>query len=126
MKIKRFNELNHYKETYWTRLIDNKDVTITISDIEKYLQKVKPINILVNDIKNMSIHKDKKDKETLKRVNQSDNKYPIIISKSEGKYTMILDGHHRLQKAINNNYEYISAKILDLNNAPREYKIMFT
>jgi hypothetical protein len=32
---------------------------------------------------------------------------------------MILDGHHRLLKAINNNIETIKARVLDLSTAPK-------
>jgi len=42
-----------------------------------------------------------------------------------GRYTMILDGHHRLQKLINNKIKNISAYVLDLNDAPLEYQVMF-
>ena len=38
---------------------------------------------------------------------------------------MILDGHHRLQKAINTKQKNIKAKVLDLKTAPEKYKIMF-
>jgi ParB-like chromosome segregation protein Spo0J len=38
---------------------------------------------------------------------------------------MILDGHHRLLKAINNNIETIKARVLDLSTAPKLYQSMF-
>ena len=96
--------------------------------LEKYLESVKSpvINIPVIYIKEMCIHTDKKDEKTNKRSESSDLLFPIIISKNtDGEYSMILDGHHRLKKAIDRNEEYIKARILDLKNAPREYKIMF-
>lgn len=125
--MKHLKLFENYKETSWTMTINGESVTITISDVEKYLKDndVKPIDILVDEIKEMSIHKDKTDKTTLDRVNISETKYPIIIAEYNGKYTMILDGHHRLQKLINNKSKYISAYVLDLNKAPHEYQVMF-
>jgi len=38
---------------------------------------------------------------------------------------MIIDGHHRLKKAIDNEVKNIKAKILDLKKAPSIYKKMF-
>jgi hypothetical protein len=121
------NEVNNYEETSWSRTIDGELVTIKISEIEKYLEYFPIIEIPVSEIKDMCVHKDKKDEETIKRVESADLKYPIIISKDlKGEYNMILDGHHRLQKAINNNVEKIKAKVLDLKQAERIYQIMFT
>jgi ParB-like chromosome segregation protein Spo0J len=124
--LKLFEEYNNYKETSWTDKIDGVDITIKISEIEDYLKDETVIKILINDIKHMCIHKDKKDEETKKRVESSDLNFPIIISKNiNGIYNMILDGHHRLQKAINLKEKYIKAKVLDLKTAPKKYQIMF-
>jgi hypothetical protein len=124
--LKLFLEYNNYKETLWTDKINGKDVTIKISEIEDYLKDEPVIEILVDNIKDMSIHKDKKDEETKKRVESSDLNYPIIITKNiDGNYNMILDGHHRLQKAINSKEIIIKAKVLDLKTAPKKYQIMF-
>ena len=74
----------------------------------------------------MCAHKDKTAKETLQRSELSDLNYPIIITKNlNGKWGMILDGHHRLLKAHNHGDKMIKAKILDLKFAPDEYKKMF-
>jgi hypothetical protein len=119
-------ENNHYQETSWTDNIDGKEVKITIQEVQDYLKNSPIIDIPVSEISNLCIHKDKDDEETLLRSQKSDLSFPIIISKNEdGKYGMILDGHHRLLKAINNGEETIKAKVLDLSTAPREYKEMF-
>jgi hypothetical protein len=105
--------------------IDGEKITITIQEVENYLKDVPITNILVEDIANMCIHKDKKDKETYNRAMSSNLDYPIIISQSNGNYEMILDGHHRLQKSININKKYIGAKILNLDIASNIYQKMF-
>ena len=45
------------------------------------------------------------------RVNEADPSYPILIVREEGR-SWILDGNHRLQKAINEGHPTIRAKIL--------------
>jgi hypothetical protein len=66
----------------------------------------------------------RKDRQlTIRRSNLSSLEYPIIISKDiNGNYNMILDGHHRLLKAINNNIETIKARVLDLRQ-PKLYQV---
>jgi hypothetical protein len=121
-----FNESNHYEETSWTATKDGKDITIKISDVQDYIKNNPVIEIPVDEIKHKCIHLGKTDKETLERSEASDLKYPIIITnKIGGGYGMILDGHHRLLKAINNDIPTIKAKLLDLNEAPDDFKFMF-
>ncbi len=80
--------------------------------------------IPVKNIAHLSIHKDKKDDTTLQRVNRAELKYPILIIDTNLKY-MIIDGHHRLQKAINTNLGKINAKIININELPDEWKFLF-
>ena len=118
--------LEDYNSTFWRMKIGGKKIKITIGDIEKYLEKEPIIEVLVDDIKDMCIHKDKTDGITLKRSDASDLSYYIIICRDlDGSYNRILDGHHRLLKAINTGVEYIKCKILDLGKAPESYKNMF-
>ena len=51
---------------------------------------------------------------------------PHIITKNiDGNYHTILDGHHRLQKAINTHQKTIKAKVLDLKTCPEKYQFLF-
>ena len=50
------------------------------------------------------------------RVAAASLNYPIIVVKSGGQYRYVLDGNHRLQKAIDQEVETVKAKILDLDN----------
>lgn len=61
------------------------------------------------------------------RVQQANLQYPIIVVKSNGRYTMILDGNHRLQKIINNGEQVAKAKVLDLDDqqVPQEFVALF-
>ena len=61
------------------------------------------------------------------RVAAASLEYPIIVVKSGGQYRVVLDGNHRLQRAIDEEVETIKAKILDLDNpeTPEVFKRMF-
>jgi hypothetical protein len=56
-----------------------------------------------------------------------DLQHPIIIVKNNDGFKYILDGNHRLQKAINEEFKFIKARILDLSDksTPEKFKIMF-
>ena len=112
----------------WTTEIDGKEITIPIEDVQKYLDKNNApiVEIPVKDIFHLCAHRDKKAKETLERSQESSLDYPIIVSEKDGKYTMVLDGHHRLLKAKNNNIDRIKARIIELSKAPYEYQKMFS
>lgn len=119
-------ENNNYEDTSWTMEIDGKEKTITIHEIQDFLKNSSIIDIKVDDIKSKCIHLNKTDKETFLRSQKSDLNYPIIICKGlDRKWGMILDGHHRLKKAIDNDINMIKAKVLDLKNSPDLYKKMF-
>ena len=49
------------------------------------------------------------------RVAAASLEYPIIVVKSDGQYRYVLDGNHRLQRAIDEEVESIKAKILDVS-----------
>ena len=120
----RILESKDYEETSWT----DGGVTITIQDVQKYLdeKEVPVIELDVEEIFPMCCHRDKTDKATIERSERSNLDYPIIIAKGlAGNWTMILDGHHRLFKAHNHGIDKIKARVLDLKEAPEEYQKMF-
>jgi len=112
----------------WSMEIDGKMVKITFDEVMDYIKKnnIPVTSIPVKDVFKFCAHKNKTDKETLARSERSSLDYPIIVTKMNGKPTMVLDGHHRLLKAKNNNIDKIKAQVIDLNKASREYQEMFT
>lgn len=46
------------------------------------------------------------------RIETADISFPIILVEECGHFQYILDGHHRLQRALNDNVTYLQAKIL--------------
>jgi len=131
-EIVELNETLQESETYgtsgekppsWTV----KGITIKIADVQSYLDKnnIPVVNIPVKDVFHLCAHRNKTDKETLDRSERSSLDYPIIVLKKNGKYHMVLDGHHRLLKARNNNIDKIKARVFNLEDAPDEYKKVF-
>ena len=61
------------------------------------------------------------------RVAAASLEFPIIVVKKDGKFKYVLDGNHRLQKAINQEVETIKAKILDVSaeETPERFRKMF-
>ena len=113
-------------EDSWTDTIDGKQVTITLSQILEYLKDAPVKEIDPKELKHLRVGAVKQpDEEHLKRINQSSLDYPIIVIASQGKYKMLLDGNHRLQKALYNKIDKIKVKVLDLDTAPLSYQQMF-
>jgi len=113
-------------ERNWTGPVDGKDVTITLPQIIEYLKSTPVKEINPKDLVHLRVGAVKApDKEHLKRINQSNLDYPIILIASKGKYTMILDGNHRLQKALLNSIPKIKVKVLNLDSAPLSYQQIF-
>ena len=113
-------------ETDWTGTINNKQVTITLPEVLEYLKNVPVKEVNTKQLEHLRVGAVKKpDEAHLKRINQSNLDYPIIVIASEGKYKMLLDGNHRLQKALYNNIPKIKVKVLDLDTAPLSYQQMF-
>ena len=101
-----------------TRWIDG-DINISLKDdILPYLKNEPIIEINPKELQHTLI----KTKRNPKRVQQADLSYPIIVIKKDGKYNKILDGQHRLVKAITNKEPLIKVKILNrrMNSATQK------
>ena len=105
-------------ETFWEVEIDGKTVRVTFDDVVKHLES--GIEIDPNDIKHLLIDV----KRDPNRVEAADLSYPIILVRSEGEFISILDGQHRVVKAIRDGVG-IKAKVLDLDLAPEEFVKVF-
>ena len=98
------------------------DIDISLIDILKYLEKEPVINIEPEKLKHALIQV----KRDPARVQAADLNYPLIVTKVDGKFKKILDGQHRLVKAITNNEPTVKVKVLDIDSAPDDYKEMFS
>lgn len=105
-------------QSFWEVERDGEKIRITLDDILEYLDS--GVEIDPNDIKHLLIDV----KRDTKRVESADLNYPIIILRSNGKFKSILDGQHRVVKAIQDGVN-IRAKILDLDLAPEKFIQVF-
>ncbi len=116
---------DNWKSTSWTDTINGKKITVTIQDLLGFIENDPIVEIPTETLEPFALHRDKKDAETLKNIEKSDLQYPIIVLKKPNGY-QILDGHHRLQKAINNKIPKIKARLIDLKKLPKEYGMIFS
>lgn len=104
-----------WRDTSWK----TDDDKVTIGEVVDYLGE-KTVLIKVSDLTKQipSLFDDeyRQSVEGRKRIDAADLDYPIIITKSGGQYKSVLDGNHRLQRAIDEKVESIKAKILDLDD----------
>lgn len=106
-------------ETFWEKTINGKKVKITLDDVID--KAIKPFIIVdPTKLKDLLIDVERDPK----RVNNADLNYPIVLSKKDGKYHSIIDGHHRVVKALNDK-KGLKAYILDLDNSPSIYSKFF-
>ena len=109
----------NWKDTSW----EDDDGKITIRDILDYIgDNVR--NISVVDLQNKLKIQPSEVTQERERIMKSDLQYPIILVQKDGEFSYVLDGNHRLAKAIMTGEEYIKAKVLYLDDkdTPEEFK----
>ena len=100
--------INNWEQTFWE---DDQGNRTTIQEVLEELQD-EPIVSLelasLTHLRRSTIEPDRKEK--------ADLSFPIIVRETDNKFECILDGNHRLQKAIDKGETHISAKILKATN----------
>jgi len=112
---KLFKESNVLSHTSWEREVDGETIKITLQDILDYLDNGQEIN--PKDLESLLIDTER-DSD---RVESSDLDYPIIVLSSGGELKSILDGQHRVTKALRDGVN-VKVRILDLDTAPDNFK----
>jgi hypothetical protein len=107
------------KETYWEKEVDGELIRVTFNDVISYLDN--GIEIDPKELEHLLI----KVERSPDRVKNANLEYPIILLSSGGKIISILDGQHRVVKAIQDGVN-VKARILDLDNAPENIKNVLT
>jgi hypothetical protein len=105
-----------WRDTSW----ETDDGKVTIGQVVDYLgDETVDINVL-----ELSQQIPRRPTTAAARVAAASLEFPIMVVKFGGKYQYVLDGNHRLQKAIDEDVESIKARILDLDNpkAPEVFK----
>jgi intein/homing endonuclease len=100
---------------------------ITIQDVLDYLDNDEVYNLSVKTILDTIGDKFTIVKTDSDRILKADLNHPIIIVKKNGQLSYILDGNHRMKKAIEVGEDTIKVKILDLDkpNIPPTFKELF-
>ena len=111
-------------ETSWSDATDK----ITLQDILELTKDIKQINLPINDnLKSKLLHWEGNPEE-IERVNQVtvSNQFPILIMVDEqGQIEWILDGNHRLHRAIQSQAKTIPAKLIKSNDLNDKAKKIF-
>ena len=107
-------------DTSW----EDGDLKVTIKEVLKYLDEESvPIKEVDTDKLKSILIAGPRD---AKRVQAADLKYPaVVVVDMKGKYKSILDGNHRVDKAISNDIPTVKVRELDLQTAPDDYKKLF-
>jgi hypothetical protein len=95
---------NSWEQTYWE---DEQGNRTTIQEVLEDLrdEPVIPLEVAsLAHLRRTTTEPDRKEK--------ADLSFPIIVTAKDGKFQSILDGNHRLQKAIDKGETHIPAKIL--------------
>lgn len=102
----------NYKDLHWTKLINDKFEIVYISDIEDYLKdnNIIPQRIPINMIEHLCIVS----QDSSERVENADLSYPIIVVRLNGNIIRVIDGNHRLRKAMNLSHGDIRGYVIDL------------
>lgn len=97
-------KVGDWEKTFWE---DEKGNRLTIQDVLSAMQD-EPVVLLevepLTQISNVIIEQHRKE--------TADLSFPIIAVEQEGEIQCVLDGHHRLQKAVDENRSHILAKVL--------------
>jgi len=124
---KKYLKEADWRDTSWAD--EDGGNKVTIGDVDDYLGD-EVIEIDVQDLKKVI---PKLDLEP-HRIAKADLRFPIIVVKRGGEYRYVLDGNHRLGRAVEKNIEskgkehkFIKARVLDLDapDIPEHWKVHF-
>jgi len=106
------------KETFWEAERDGETIRLTLDDVLDYLDN--GVEMDPKEVEHLLIDSERDPS----RVEASDLKYPVILLSIGGQIKSILDGQHRVVKALQND-EMIRVRILDLDTAPDKFNKIF-
>jgi hypothetical protein len=106
------------RDTFWEIEKDGKPLRLTLTDVMDYLDGI--IEVDPEELKHLLIDVERDPR----RVDAADLSYPIVLVSSGGEYTSIIDGQHRVVKALKDGFP-VKARILNLDNAPEKFRAVF-
>ena len=120
--------MSSWEYSYWRDVMDDgRVVIVTIKDVFDLIKRKRvPVQeIAVKILEPYAVHKYKTLPHVLDRVEKSNLDYPIIVLKETDGTYQIPDGHHRLQKAINNKIPCIKAYVIKFEDMPSDWQKLF-
>jgi hypothetical protein len=108
---KKINEHNLISGLFSTE-IDGEFITGEVKDLIKLTNNYPIVNLNISKIPDIPHHSDPE--ENIQIMN-ADLNYPIILIIDEDKIIGVLDGNHRVQKAIYTGKKRINAKLVSKN-----------
>ena len=96
-------KVGDWQKTYWE---DESGNRTAIQDVLDELRSEPVITLEVRKLSGLAAVP-----IDLDRKENADLSCPIIVIEKDGQFVKILDGHHRLQKALDEDKPYILAKI---------------
>lgn len=66
------------------------------------------------------------DPHEFEKAEKTDLQYPVLIFvDDDNEVEKIIDGNHRVQKAIKNDVPYVKAKLIKVNELPEDFQYVF-
>ncbi len=98
---------------------------ITLIELLNSTENISVSTISVNKLKKYLLTWNGNNEE-LEKIEKSDLQYPILIFvEDDGSPITIIDGHHRVHKAVKNKLETIKAKLIPINSLPKNMRKVF-
>ena len=98
---------------------DNKKVTLR--QLLNITKNIPTQEIEISKLLPFVLHKN--NPKEYDNIEKSDLRYPIlIITNSNGSIRQIIDGHHRIQKAIKYKFSKINGKLIKFDDLPNDFK----
>jgi hypothetical protein len=109
-------------DTSWENEEGDKITLMDLLNVTDYL----PVEeISVEELKPHLLTWDGDDEE-VEKIESADLQYPILIFvNDDGNFISIIDGHHRVQKAVRKGLETIKAKVIPINSLPKDIRRVF-
>ncbi len=105
-------------EDKWT----HNDTTITLRQLLDITKNI-PIKNISTEILRSKVLDWDGNPEEIKKIEKSDLQYPVLIIVDDNNdIQYILDGNHRVQKAIMYNLPNVQAKLIKLSELPKEFQ----
>jgi hypothetical protein len=122
-RIKQMMGLNEgLYDTSWENEEGDK---VTLIDLLRATDHIPVRSIEVEKLRNMMLTWDG-DNSEIQKIDMADLQYPILIFvNDEGDILSIIDGHHRLHKAIRMGMDTIKCKLIPINSLPKNIRKVF-